>query len=141
MKKLCMVFVFVVLGARIFAFDYQGAAEVKVYPNEPPLYYEFYSVDLDDITDLLALGLMIGGWTHLSNGLLFDYNLQIYENNTSLSQAVKNKMRQLAANVCHTTIFSDDSGSLIVNILMSNGTYTTISYEGWWIIEEWEEWE
>ena len=83
----------------------------------------------------MSLGLTIGSW-NMYNGLLFDYSLQIYENNTSLSQAVKNKMWQLAANVCHTIIFSEDSGSLIINILMPNGTYTTIAYDGQWIMYE-----
>ncbi|MDR0636105.1 MAG: hypothetical protein LBF87_03405 [Treponema sp.] len=139
MKKLCMAFVFVVLSARIFAFDYQGDAEVKVYLDEPPLYYEFYSVDLNDVTDILSLGLTIGSW-NMYNGLFFDcYDRQIYENNTSLSQAVKNKMKQLAANVCYTIIVSEDSATLIINIRMPNAAYTTIAYEGWSIYEE--DWE
>ena len=139
-----MVFVFVVLSARIFAFDYRGDAEVEVYPDEPPLYYEFYSVDLNDITDILSLGLTIGSW-NMYNALFFNYgyDMRIVENNTSLSQVVRNKMRQFAANVCYTIRSSEDSASLIINILMpnGNGTYTFIAYEGQWIYEYEEDWE
>jgi hypothetical protein len=50
--------------------------------------------------------------------------LDVVEDNTALAKGVKDKMRQLDANVCFT-IYNE---ILVVNMLMPNGKYTTFMY-------------
>jgi hypothetical protein len=123
MKKFLSIVLFLVLCTTVFAFEDIASAYVRVYSDEPPLEYDFFSVDLRSVAEIILIGDYACRLASRNETYLTD-TPDIYENNTSLSQAVKNKMKQLGANVCMT--FSDTF--VIVNILMQNGTYTTIVY-------------
>jgi len=125
MKKACFVMIFVFLCMVINAFEGRGNAQIRVFSNEPPLSYDFFNVDLNNIEDIISLGLWLGTWEHMSSGLLLGSPRSVIRNNTDLSQAVKDRMRHLGANVS-TTFYS---GYFYINILLRNGTYTTIIYE------------
>jgi len=107
-----------------------GTFFVKVYPDDPETYeYEFLSVDVKNTTELiLLLGYALNEYSqthHLSrNGSLTPTN--IAENNTELAQDIKDKMKQLGANVCMSTAFFN---SLVVNLLLPDGTYTTVYFD------------
>jgi len=131
MKKIFM-FLFVVFSLfsceKVSALKLIASAYIRVFPDEPSLEYHFFSVNLNNTLDVLALGARIAAFRSI-----FFYDTEpippleadrIIENNTSLSQAVKDKMRQLGSNVCLT--FYD--GFVYVNIRMQNGTYTTLLY-------------
>jgi hypothetical protein len=133
MKKIGIGIVFLVLGVRIFAFEHICSAQVKVFPNDPAWKYDFFSINLNSPVEILSLGIFIGDGTDSEGNDVFaneyffldPHPTQVYEDNTSLSQAVKDKMQQVGANVC-MTVDSDDN--IIVNILMQNGRYTTVVY-------------
>jgi len=129
MKKIGVVIILLFLSSTVFALDFIGSLYVRVYPNEPATYdYEFFSVDLRNTSEMLYLGYIIGVYyeTHPLNKSGVLLQMQVNENNTELSQEIKNKMRQVGANVCMSSAFKD---YLVVNLLMPNGTYTTIIYE------------
>jgi len=129
--RLCMLLIFTTIGTSAFAqneFRYRGDAEISVFRNEPPLMYIFYNADVNSIEDMLSLGLFIGSWYGKGSGRtgnIYGSPRMVSRNNRDLSQAVKEKMRTLGANIS-ITIYD---GDLFVNILLSNGTYTTIIYE------------
>jgi len=109
-----------------------GIGYVRVYPHEPheptTYEYEFFSIDLKNTVEIMSLGYLISVYhqTHFLSKSGFLVVTEIYENNTGLSQAVKDKMRQFGANVCMSTAFKD---YLVVNLLLPNGTYTTVIFE------------
>jgi hypothetical protein len=123
MKKFLSTALFLVLCTTVFAFENIASAYITVYPGEPPLEYNFFSVDLRNVAEIILIGDYAYRLADINDTYLVE-DPRIVENNTALSQAVKNKMKQLGANVCMT--FYDDF--IIVNILMQNGTYTTIVY-------------
>jgi hypothetical protein len=123
MKKFLFAALFFVLCATAFTFENIASAYITVYPGEPPLEYDFFSVDLRSIAEIILIGDYANDLADINDTFLLD-DPDIFENNTALSQAVKDKMKQLGANVCMT--FYDDY--VYVNILMQNGTYTTIIY-------------
>jgi len=92
--------------------------------------YDFLSVNLKDTTDIMLLGwYAIGAYNETippdNRG-----NIQIsriYQNNTGLSEALKDKMEEVGANVCISTAFKNDG--LVVNLLMPDGMYTTVFFE------------
>jgi hypothetical protein len=123
MKKFLSTVLFLVLCTTVFAFEKIASAYITVYPGEPPLGYDFFSVDLRNMAEIILIGNYTRHLADINETYLVD-EPTIFENNTELSQAVKNKMKQLGANVCMT--FYNDF--IYVNILMQNGTYTTIVY-------------
>jgi hypothetical protein len=120
MKKIAIVTVLVVLGMKIFAFEYLGKDKVEVTPKYF-LAYDFFSVNLNSPVDILSLGLFI------PSGYTFDSTdpEEIFENNTGLSPAVKHSMNRKKANLCMTM---DENGYIYINILLPNGRYTTVVY-------------
>jgi hypothetical protein len=123
MKKFLSIALFLVLCTTVFAFEDIASAYISVYSDAPPLKYDFFSVDLRNMAEIILIGDYACRLASSNDTYLTDAPT-IFENNTGLSQAVKNKMKQLGANVCMT--FSNDF--VYVNILMQNGTYTTIVY-------------
>jgi hypothetical protein len=129
MKKAFIIIIFLFLSSTIFSLEVIGTGYIRVYPNEPTTYeYEFFSVDLRDTVEIMYLGYVINFYhqTHPLSKSGFLLITEIYENNTGLSQAIKDKMRQFGANVCVSTAFRD---YLVVNLLLPNGTYTTVIFE------------
>lgn len=130
MKKLVITIIFLFLcSTMLFSLEIIGTGYIKVYPNEPNTYvYEFFSVDLRNNIDIMYLGYAISVYhqTHPLSKSGYLFITEIYENNTGLSQAVKDKMRQFGANVCISTAFKD---YLVVNLFLPNGTYTTVIFE------------
>jgi hypothetical protein len=122
MKRFFLALLFSVLCVPVFAFDYICSAPVRVFAEEPMLEYEFLSVDTNSHTEMITLGFFTSVITNGQEINIGDPRTIV--NNTGLSEAVQAKMKQVSANVCMTVY----SGSLIINILMPNGTYTTIIY-------------
>jgi hypothetical protein len=119
MKRFFFAALFSVLCVPVFAFDYICSAPVKVFADEPSLEYEFLSVDINNHAEMITLGAFAYAAYEIISG-----DSRTVVNNTALSKAVQAKMKQVGANVCMTA----SSGSLVINILMPNGTYTTIIY-------------
>jgi len=130
--KSFLLLVFLCVSTNAFAqneYRYRGNAEIRIYPNEPPLLYIFYFAETNNIEDMFSLGLFIGSWYGRGTGnigYLYGSPRIVSRNNIDLSRSVRDKMRALSANISITML---DDASLIVNILLSNGTYTTIIYE------------
>jgi hypothetical protein len=124
MKKSAIILALFLSCAPVFALKIVAAdVAVNVYPGEPPLYYDFLSADLTSQGELILLGSAISnligpyGWGFYSL-------VTVIEDNTALSKDVKDKMRQLGANVCFT-IYGE---TLIVNMLMPNRKYMFLAY-------------
>jgi len=107
-----------------------GTLSVNVYPDEPDTYeYEFLSVDTKNTSEIIMLlEYVINEYPkirplHTSSFLTLT---RIVENNTELSQNIIDKMKQVNANVCISTAFKD---FLVMNLLLPNGTYTTVFFE------------
>jgi hypothetical protein len=128
MKKPGFLLVFLVLSSTVFAFEIICTASIRVYPAVPAAYeYEFLSMDGSKTEEIMYLGYYISMFHQFhpisENGYIITD--RVIENNTALSQALKDKMRQVGANVCISADFKD---YIVVNLLMPNGTYTTIFY-------------
>jgi hypothetical protein len=129
MKKFVFAVIFLILSSGVFSLEFLREAHLKLFYDDPATYeYEFFSVDLGSNVDIISLGYYIGVYhqTHplKKKGVLVVTNFT--ENNTQLSQPIKDKMRQLRANVSISTAFED---YLVVNLLLPNGTYTAIIFE------------
>lgn len=130
-KYIIAAFLLLIISGFVFAqneFKYKGDAEISVFKNEPPLLYIFFNAYVNNIEDMLSLGLFIGSWYGKGTGRtgnVYGSSRYVSRNNINLSPAVKDKMRALGANVSITMYGSN----LYVNILLSNETYTTIIYE------------
>jgi hypothetical protein len=121
MKKFLFTALFLVLCTTAFAFKQFASAAIPL--GESSLEYNFFSCDFGNIAEIILIGDYAGDLARRNASLLLA-NPRIIANNTALSQDVKNKMKQLGANVCMT--FFDNF--VYVNILMSDGTYTTYVY-------------
>jgi hypothetical protein len=133
MKKVCLSIILYVLCAQVFAFEHIGFSVVDSLEKYESG-YEFFSVDFSNPADIVSFGMLIGREEWVTGGkenwwriivMTSARPVAVYENNTNLRQVIKDKMRQLGANVS-ITIAGD--AHMYVNILMPNGRYTTIVY-------------
>jgi hypothetical protein len=127
MKKLLVLVGMVFLAMPVFSifetpFELLNSGEpVRIKVGDTELDYIFARTDLSDPVGSLLLGMEFGRdfYDFLPSLTPED----VIRDNTSLAPAVKDKMRELGANVCVTVAGSRQQ--VIVNI-HNNGKYTTL---------------
>jgi hypothetical protein len=127
-KKFAIAIIFFAFSVKMFAFEHICSAELP-NDNNNLTEYEFFSVALNDSTDVFSLGISIGGYF-----LSYKVGWQIYNKypeqiiSNVLNRNAFNKMRQVGANVC-ITYNSGVYHGLVVHILYPDGNNITITFD------------